>query len=105
MGRGVIGHLTGATQVRGWAFIVVACVTGAIFLAAGAYSVLHGRRGLAVIIPLAVIVAVGCIGEPLDIIAGNPLGENLIGLLIIAAAATPVVLLLLPRRTQPSPSA
>jgi hypothetical protein len=71
IGRGVVGQLTGAAQVCGWAFLVVACVTGSILLAAGAYSVWHGRRRLAVIIPLAGILAWSGIGELLDIIAGT----------------------------------
>lgn len=98
-GNGVIAHLSGYAEVHGWALVVVACIAGALLLLFGAVSVWRGRRGLAVIAPLALIVLIGCIGEPIDIISGNPLGDNLIGLLIIVAAALPIVLLLLPRRT------
>ncbi|WP_338031428.1 hypothetical protein [Diaminobutyricibacter tongyongensis] len=96
-GNDVIAHLRGY-EVRGWAFVVVACIAGALLLAFGTIAVWRGRRGYTVIAPLGLIVVIGCIGEPIDIISGNPLGDNLIGLLIIVAAALPLVLLLLPRR-------
>lgn len=97
-GQGIIGHLTTNAANRGVAFMIVACVAGALFLVVGALGAMRGRRGLAAIVPLALVVLIGCIGEPIDISAGNPLAENLIGAAIVAAAAVPVVLLLLPRR-------
>jgi hypothetical protein len=100
-GQGIIGHLTTNAANRGVAFMIVACVAcvaGALFLVVGALGAMRGRRGLAAIVPLALVVLIGCIGEPIDISAGNPIAENLIGAAIIAAAAVPVVLLLLPRR-------
>lgn len=100
-GAGTIGQLTTNAANRGVAFMIVACVAGAVFLVVGALGAVRGRRGLAAIVPLALIVLIGCIGEPIDIAAGNPLAENLIGAAIIAAAAVPVVLLLLPRRVPP----
>lgn len=75
-GNGTIAHLNGYAEVRGWAFVVVACIGGALLLAFGAIFVWRGRRGLMVIAPLALIVLIGCIGEPIDIISGNPLGES-----------------------------
>lgn len=48
--------------------------------------------------PLAIVVLIGCIGEPIDIASGNPVPDDLIGAAIIVAAALPPVLLLLPRR-------
>lgn len=104
-GRGIVGHLTTNAANRGVAFMIVACVAGAVFLVVGATGALRGRRGVAAIVPLALIILIGCIGEPIDIAAGNPLTENLIGAAIIAAAAVPVALLLLPRRLSPDRTA
>ncbi|MET3567774.1 peptidoglycan/LPS O-acetylase OafA/YrhL [Leifsonia sp. 563] len=97
-GQGTIGNLTSNAANRGVAFLVVVCVGGAIALAVGAGRAWRGRRGLAAIIPLAVLVLFGLIGESIDIASGNPLLDNLIGAAIIVAAAVPLVLLLLPRR-------
>ncbi|WP_020077453.1 hypothetical protein [Cryocola sp. 340MFSha3.1] len=97
-GQGTIGNLTSNAANRGVAFLVVVCVGGAIALAAGAGNAVRGRRGLSAIIPLAVLVLFGLIGESIDIASGNPLLDNLIGSAIIVAAAVPLVLLLLPRR-------
>ncbi|TDP99842.1 MULTISPECIES: hypothetical protein [unclassified Leifsonia] len=97
-GQGTIGNLTSNAANRGVAFLVVVCVGGAIALAAGAGNAVRGRRGLSAIIPLAVLVLFGLIGESIDIASGNPLLDNLIGAAIIVAAAVPLVLLLLPRR-------
>jgi len=96
--QGTIGNLTSNAANRGVAFLVVVCVGGAIALAVGAGNAVRGRRGLAAIIPLAVLVLFGLIGESIDIASGNPLLDNLIGAAIIVAAAVPLVLLLLPRR-------
>jgi hypothetical protein len=96
-GQGTIGNLSGNAANRGVAFFVVACVGGAILLVLGALRAWRGGRGLAAIIPLAVVVIVGCIGETIDVVSGNPLADNLIGAGIIIAAALPVLLLLLPR--------
>ncbi|MFF9562268.1 hypothetical protein ACF1AJ_02870 [Leifsonia sp. NPDC014704] len=97
-GQGTIGNLTSNAANRGVAFLVVVCVGGATALAAGAGNAVRGHRGLAAIIPLAVLVLIGLVGESIDIASGNPLLDNLIGAAIIAAAAVPLVLLLLPRR-------
>lgn len=97
-GQGTIGNLTSNAANRGVAFLVVVCVGGAIALAVGAGRAWRGHRGLAAIIPLAVLVLFGLIGESIDIASGNPLLDNLIGAAIIVAAAVPLVLLLLPRR-------
>lgn len=99
-GQGAIGNLPSNAANRGVAFFVVACIGGAILLALGALRAWRGRRGLAAIIPLAVVVIVGCIGETIDIVSGNPLSDNLIGAGIIIAAALPVVLLLARRRAR-----
>jgi hypothetical protein len=101
-GVGRVGHLAGNAPNRGVAFFVVACVAGAILLVVGAVRAWRGRRGLAAIIPLAIVVLIGCIGEPIDIASGNPVPDDLIGAAIIVAAALPPVLLLLPRRAAPS---
>ena len=97
-GQGTIGNLTSNAANRGVAFLVVVCVGGAIAPAVGAGNAVRGRRGLAAIIPLGVLVLFGLIGESIDIASGNPLLDNLIGAAIIVAAAVPLVLLLLPRR-------
>jgi hypothetical protein len=96
-GQGVIGNLSSNAANRGVAFFIAACVAGAVLLVLGALSAWRGRRGLAAIIPLAIIVVVGCIGEPIDIASGNPPTDNLIGGGIIIAAALPLLLLVLPR--------
>jgi ABC-type uncharacterized transport system permease subunit len=98
-GRGVIGNLANTAENRGVAFFIVACMGGAASLVLGAWQAWRGRRGLAAIIPLAVVVIIGCIGEPIDIATGSSAVSNLIGALIILAAALPLVLLLLPRST------
>jgi hypothetical protein len=61
------------------------------------WSSLSRCRAASAIIPLAIIVVVGCIGEPIDIASGNPPTDNLIGAGIIIAAALPLLLLVLPR--------
>lgn len=97
-GRGAVGNLAGHAANRGVAFFLVAALAGASCLVVGAVGVWRGRRGTAAIVPLALVVLIGCIGEPIDIASGNPPLDNLIGAAIIVAAALPVVLLLLPRR-------
>ncbi|WP_294945555.1 hypothetical protein [uncultured Microbacterium sp.] len=97
-GRGVVGNLDSHAANRGVAFFIVACVAGAAALVFGAARAWRGRRGIPAIVPLAIVVLVGCIGEPIDILSGNPPLDNLIGAAIIVAAALPLVLLLLPRR-------
>jgi hypothetical protein len=97
-GKGVIGHLSSNAANRGVAFFIVACIAGAVLLVLGALAAWRGRRGLAAIIPLAIVALIGCIGEPIDIASGNPPADNLIGAAIIAAVSVPLVLLLLPRR-------
>jgi FtsH-binding integral membrane protein len=99
-GRGVVGNLGSNAANRGVAFFIVACVAGAAALVFGAVRAWRGRRGFAAIVPLAIVVLVGCIGEPIDILSGNPPLNNLIGAAIIVAAALPLVLLLLPRRAR-----
>ncbi|WP_374010376.1 hypothetical protein [Leifsonia sp. LS-T14] len=97
-GRGILGNLGSNAANRGVAFFIVACVAGAAALVFGAVRAWRGRRGLVAIVPLALVVLVGCIGEPIDILSGNPPLDNFIGAAILIAAALPVVLLLLPRR-------
>ena len=99
-GRGLVGNLDSNAANRGVAFFIVACVAGAAALVIGAVGAWRGRRGFPAIVPLAIVVLVGCIGEPIDIIAGNPPLDNLIGAAIIVAAALPLVLLLMPRRAR-----
>jgi len=103
-GQGTIGNLGSNAANRGVAFLIVACLAGALLLVLGARGAWRGRRGLPAMIPLAVVAVVGCIGEPIDIASGNPLGDNLIGAAIIVAAVVPIVLLLLPRRAWAHPS-
>jgi hypothetical protein len=100
-GRGTVGNLESHAADRGVAFFLVAALAGAASLVIGAVGAWRGRRGIAAIVPLALIVLVGCIGEPIDIASGNPLRDNLIGAAIILAAAVPLVLFLLPRRSRP----
>ncbi len=73
------------------------CFGGAAVLVAGAVTVMRGRRGLLVIIPLAIVTVIGGIGEPIDIANGESAGSNVIGALVIVAAVLPILLLLLPR--------
>ena len=96
-GQGIIGNLESNAANRGVAFFVIACLAGAALLVFGALSVWRGRRGVAAMIPLAIVTIVGCIGEPIDIVSGNSLTSNLIGAVIILAAVLPLVLLVLPR--------
>jgi hypothetical protein len=105
-GRGTIGHLGSTSANRGVSFFVVLCIGGAVVLVSGAATVWRGRRGLLAIIPLAIVVAIGCVGEPIDIVSGESVGSNIIGAFVIAAAVVPIVLLLLPRgsgRPMPAP--
>ncbi|NUU06425.1 hypothetical protein [Leifsonia sp. C5G2] len=97
-GRGTVGTLDSNAANRGVAFFIVVCLAGAAALVLGAVGAWRGRRGIPAIVPLAIVVLVGCIGEPVDIVSGNPPLDNLIGAGIIIAAALPLVLLLLPRR-------
>lgn len=96
-GRSTVGHLGSTAANRGVSFFVVLCIGGAAVLVAGAVTVMRGRRGLLVIIPLALVTVIGCIGEPIDIASGESVGGNVIGALVIASAVLPIVLLLLPR--------
>jgi hypothetical protein len=97
-GRGTVGSLKGSAENRGVAFFITVCVIGAGALVWGSVRAWRGARGFGAIIPCAVVVAIGCVGEPIDILAGNSLSSNLIGAIIIVLAATPIVLLLLPRK-------
>jgi len=100
-GRGTVGNLASSTANRGVLFFIVACVGGAALLVFGAVTAWRGRRGLAAIIPLAIVAVVGTIGEPLNIASGNSLTSNLIGGLVLGAAILPIVLLVLPRKRTP----
>jgi hypothetical protein len=96
-GRGTVGQLGSTSANRGVSFFVVLCIGGAAVLVTGAVTVWRGSRGLLVMIPLAVVTVIGCIGEPIDIVSGESLSSDVIGLVVIAAAVLPIVLLLLPR--------
>jgi len=100
-GRGTVGNLASATANRGVSFFICACIIGAALLVSGAVTAWRGRRGLAAIIPLAIVAGVGAIGEPIDIANGNSLTSNLIGGLVLVAAVVPIVLFLLPRKNSP----
>ena len=100
-GRGTVGNLVSATANRGVAFFIFACIFGAALLVSGAVTAWRGRRGLAAIIPLAIVAGGGGIGEPIDIANGNSLTSNLIGGLVLVAAVLPIVLFLLPRKKSP----
>lgn len=100
-GRGTVGNLVSATANRGVAFFIFACIFGAALLVSGAVTAWRGRRGLAAIIPLAIVAGVGAIGEPIDIASGNSLTSNLIGGRVLVAAVLPIVLFLLPRKKSP----
>ncbi|MBF4636047.1 hypothetical protein ITJ38_16685 [Agreia pratensis] len=100
-GQGIVGNLKSNSSNRGVSFVVVLCAGGAALLVVGAVGAWRGRRGLLIIVPLATLIVIGCVGETIDIISGEPLADNLIGAGIIAAAAVPVVLLLLPRGRVP----
>ncbi len=56
------------------------------------------REGASSAHPLGLIVAIGCVGEPIDILTGQSLASNVMGAAIICAAALPAVLLILPRK-------
>ncbi|MBT2501064.1 hypothetical protein [Curtobacterium sp. ISL-83] len=97
--RGNVGHLHDPAAYRGVAFFILACVAGAVSLVTGSVRAWHGARGLAAIIPLGLVVVVGCIGEPIDIATGASVTSNVIGAVVICAAALPAMLLILPRGT------
>lgn len=99
--QGTIGHLTGYAR-RGPIVLSLLLLIGVADLVLGAIMVWRGRRGFLLMVPLAVIIIVGSIGEAADIIGGSSLPSNLIGFGIIVLAIIPVVLLLLPREPLPA---
>jgi peptidoglycan/LPS O-acetylase OafA/YrhL len=96
--RGNVGHLHSLAAYRGVAYFIVACIAGAALLVTGSVRAWRGARGLPALIPLGLIVAIGCVGEPIDILTGQSPASNITGALIICAAALPAVLLILPRK-------
>jgi peptidoglycan/LPS O-acetylase OafA/YrhL len=96
--RGNVGHLHSLAAYRGVAYSIVACVAGAALLMTGSVRAWRGSRGLAALIPLGLIVAIGCVGELIDISTGQSVNSNITGAAIICAAALPAVLLTLPRK-------
>lgn len=95
--RGDVGHLHSLAAHRGVAYFIVACIAGAASLMTGSVRAWRGARGLPALIPLGLIVAIGCVGEPIDILTGQSSASNITGAAIICAAALPAVLLILPR--------
>ncbi|MDP9736105.1 hypothetical protein [Curtobacterium sp. 260] len=96
--RGNVGHLHSLAASRGVVYFIVACIAGAALLMTGSVRAWRGARGLPALIPLGLIVAIGCIGEPIDILTGQSLSSDITGVAIICAAALPAVLLILPRK-------
>jgi hypothetical protein len=100
--QGTIGNQVGYLANRGVSEVIVLLIFAALALVVGAIGAWRGTRGLPIIVPLAVIVVVGLIGEPIDIANGDSLGDNLIGAAILVLAVIPTFLLALPRAHCPN---
>ena len=57
-GRGAVGNLVSVTANRGVLSFMIACIGGAALLVFGGVTAWCGRRGLAPIVPLAIVAGV-----------------------------------------------
>lgn len=96
-GRGAIGHehLPGPA-VKGVVFVALALTAGALCLATGAVRAWRGRKPGLIIVPLALLLVFGTIGEIADGVGGAAASGELIGAGILVLAAVPIALLLAP---------
>ena len=78
-GRGTAGNLASPTANRGVLFFLIVCIGGAALLVFRGVTAWRGRRGIAAIVPLAIVAGAGVICEPIDIAGGSPLTSSLIG--------------------------
>jgi len=99
--QGAIGNQARYFANRGVSEVIGLFIRAIATLVFGEVRAWRGTRGLQIIVPLAVIVLVGAIGEPIDISNGNSATDNLIGSGILLLAITPIVLLALPRGCRP----
>jgi len=99
--QGTIGNQVGYFANRGVSEVIGLFILSGAALVFGAVGAWRGTRGLQIIVPLAIIVLVGAIGEPIDISNGDSATDNLVGAGILLLAIIPIVLLALPRGRRP----
>lgn len=98
--KGSIGreHLTGEAA-KGVMFLVAALIVAAVMLSVGATRLLRSGHSGWVIGPLGAFVAVGCVGETVDLLGTASAASDAVGAGIIVLALIPVVLIVIDRRT------
>ena len=76
--------------------VAIFALLGVILLIVGVYQLVVKHNRAVLLIPLCIVLAIGCVGETIDALGNATIASDAIGFGILLLFAIPVILLLMP---------